>query len=128
MEPTSYDNVGGSNTQNLYDNMVSSPIDVENTEPFVDNVEAMVNDVMITNEVGENEQPNVEAQAFYNMLHAAHRLLWDGCSNQTELLNAIKLMSIKSDYNMSQNYLNEVMQLMHESYRRTIVSPEITQS
>ena len=30
--------------------MVSSPINVNNTEPFVDNVEAMVNDVMITNE------------------------------------------------------------------------------
>ena len=73
MEPTSYGNVGSSNAQNLYDNMVSSPIDVDNTELFVDNVEAMVNDVMITNEVSGNEQPNVEAQAFYNMLQAAQR-------------------------------------------------------
>ena len=55
VEPTSYDNVGSSNTQNLYDNMVSSPIDVDNTEPFVDNVEEMVNDVMITNKVSDNE-------------------------------------------------------------------------
>jgi len=55
--------------------MVSSPIDVDNTRPFVDNVEAMVNDVMITNEVSDNEQPNAEAQAFCNMLQAARRPL-----------------------------------------------------
>ena len=58
--------------------MVSSPIDIDNTEPFVDNVEAMVNDVMITNEVSDNEQPNAEAQAFYNMLEAAQKPLWMG--------------------------------------------------
>jgi len=71
VEPTSYNNVGSSNAQNLYDNMVLSPIDVDNPEPFVDNVEAMVNDVMITNEVSDNEQPNAEVQAVYNMLQAA---------------------------------------------------------
>ena len=38
----------------------------------------MVNDVMITNEVSDNEQPNAEAQAFYNMLQAAQRPLWVG--------------------------------------------------
>jgi len=40
------------------------------------------------------------------MLQAAQRPLWDGCNNQTELSN---VMSIKSDYNMPQNYFNEVM-------------------
>ena len=44
--------------------MVSSPMDVDNIGLFVDNVEAMVNDVMITNEVSDNEQPNAEAKAF----------------------------------------------------------------
>ena len=71
VEPTSYDNVGSSNAQNLYEHMVLSPVDVDNTEPFVDNVEAMVNDVMINNEVSGNEQPNVESQAFYSILQAA---------------------------------------------------------
>ena len=89
--------------------MVSSPIDIDNTEPFVDNVEAMVNDVMITNEVSGNKQPNAEAQAFYNMLKAKQRPLWDGYNNQTELSNAAKLMSIKSDYSMPQNCLNDMM-------------------
>ena len=93
--------------------MVSSPIDVDNTGPFVDNVEVMVNDVMITNEVSDNEQPNAEAQTFYNMLQAAQRPLWEGCCNQTELSNTVRLMSIKSYYSMPQNCLNEVMQLMH---------------
>ena len=53
--------------------MVLSTVDVDNTEPFVDNVEAMVNDIMITNEVSGNKQPNAEAQAFYNMLQVAQR-------------------------------------------------------
>jgi len=41
--------------------MVPSPMHFDNTEPFVDRVEVMVNDVMITNEVDVNEQPNAEA-------------------------------------------------------------------
>ena len=88
----------------------------------------MVNDMMITNEVIINEQPNAEAQAFYNMLQAAQRPLWDGCSNQSELSNAVRLMSIKSDYNMPQNCFNEVMQLMHESSSIDKRVPKITQS
>jgi len=40
--------------------MVLNPMHVDNTEPFVDRVEAMVNDAMITNEVNVNEQPNAE--------------------------------------------------------------------
>ena len=71
VEPTSYDNVRSSNAQNLYEHMVSSPIHVDSTKPFVDCVEAMVNDVMITNEVSVNGQPNAEAYAFYNMLQTA---------------------------------------------------------
>jgi len=35
-------------------------------------------------------------------------LLWDGYSNQTELSNAMRLISIKSDYNMPQNCFNKV--------------------
>jgi len=42
-------------------------------------------------------------------------LLWDRCSNQTKLLNVVRLMSIKSDHNMSQNCFSDVMQLVLES-------------
>ena len=88
----------------------------DNTEPFGDCVEAMVNDVIITNEVNVNEQPNVEAQAFYDILQATQRPLWDGCSNQTELSNVVRLMSIKSNYNMPENSFNEVIQVTYDSY------------
>ena len=53
--------------------MVLSPMHFDNTEPFVDRVEAMVNDVILTNEVNVNEQPNAEVQAFYDMLQATQR-------------------------------------------------------
>ena len=102
IEPTEYDNVRNSNAQNLYEHRVPSPVHFDDAESFVDRVEAIVNDVIITNEVNVNEQPNAKAQAFYDMLQAAQRPLWDGCG-QTELSNAIRLMSIKSDYNMPQN-------------------------
>ena len=112
-EPTEYGNVGNSNAQNFYEHMV--PSDMGNTEPFVDRVGAVVNDGTVTIEVNVNEQPNAEVQTFYNMLQAAQRPLLDGCTNQTELSNAVRLTSIKSDYNMPQNCFNKVMQLMHES-------------
>ena len=51
--------------------MVSSPVHFDNAEPFVDRVEAMVNNVVFPNEVNVNEQPNVEAKAFYGLLQAA---------------------------------------------------------
>jgi len=49
------------------------------------------------------------------MLQATQGPLWDGCSNQTELSNTVRLMSIKSNHNMPQNCFNKVIQLMHES-------------
>jgi len=81
--------------------MVPSDMHFDNTKPFVDHVGAIVNDVIVTNEVNVNEQPNAEAQTFYDILQAAQRPSWDGCTNQTELPNVIRLMSIKSYYSMS---------------------------
>ena len=56
IEAIECDNVWNSNPQNLYEHMVSSLMHFDNTEPFVDPVGAMVNDVMITNEVNVSEQ------------------------------------------------------------------------
>ena len=80
IEPTEYANVGISNQQNLYDDMApTSPMDFDNTNSFVDRVGAMVNDVIVTNEVKVSEQPNAEAQAFYDMFQTAQTPLWEGC-------------------------------------------------
>ena len=52
-----YGNVGNSNPQNLFKHIVSSHMHFDNTKPFVDHVGAVVNDVMITNEVNASGQP-----------------------------------------------------------------------
>jgi len=51
IEPIDYGNVGNINSQNLYEHMISSPMHFDNTEPFVDHVGAIVNSVVITNDV-----------------------------------------------------------------------------
>ena len=70
IEPTKYGNVGNSNSQYLYEYMVSSPMHFYNNEPFMDRVGAMVNGVTITNEANVTEQPSAQAQGFYDMLEA----------------------------------------------------------
>ena len=48
------------------------------------------------------------------MVQAAQQPLYDGCSTYSELSAVVRLLSIKSDYNMPQNYFNEIVQLMKE--------------
>ena len=61
------------------------------------------------------EPPNPDAQRFYDLLNALQRPLWDDCTNHSELSFALRLMSIKSEHNMSQSCFNEVVQLMKEA-------------
>ena len=41
--------------KNFYEHMVPSPMHFDNTEPFLDHVGAMVNDVIVTNEVNVSD-------------------------------------------------------------------------
>lgn len=61
-----------------------------------------------------SEPPNPEAQRFYDLLEAAQRPLWPGCTNNTELSVAARIMSIKSDYNVPQKCVDEFASLMKE--------------
>ena len=61
-----------------------------------------------------NEPPNPEAQKFYDMLDAAQRPIWPD-SRMTELEAAVRLMSIKSNYNVSHNCFDEFAGLMKEA-------------
>ena len=60
------------------------------------------------------EPPNKESEKFYEMLHAAQQPLWPGCTNHSELSVAVRMMSIKSDNNISQHCFNQFMGLMKE--------------
>ena len=60
------------------------------------------------------EPSNREAERFYKMLHTAQQPLWPGYTNHLELLVVVKMMSIKSDNNVSQCYFNQFVGLMKE--------------
>jgi len=61
-----------------------------------------------------NEPLNPEAQKFCDMLDAAQRAIWPG-SRMTELEAIVRLMSIKSDYNVSHSCFGEFAGLMKEA-------------
>ena len=67
------------------------------------------------NNYNMEEPPNMDAQKFYDMLNAAQRPLWMGCTSHTELSVALRMMSIKSDYNTSQGCFDETMKLLQET-------------
>ncbi|XLR47820.1 hypothetical protein HN51_032054 [Arachis hypogaea] len=50
----------------------------------------------------DKESPNVYAKNFYNLLHESKRPLWPGRENHTELSFAVRLMTNKSEENISQ--------------------------
>ena len=60
------------------------------------------------------EPPNSEAQKFFDMLNATQQPLWKGCENHSEFSCAVRMLSIKSDYNVSHECFNAFAQLMRE--------------
>ena len=48
--------------------------------------------------------PNVDTKKFYNMFNAIKGWLWEGCTRHTKLPTAVKMLSIKSDYNAPYGY------------------------
>ncbi|XP_038698945.1 uncharacterized protein LOC119996398 [Tripterygium wilfordii] len=61
------------------------------------------------------EPPNPDVQGFFDMLSAAQAPLWDGCKSHSELSAAMRLLSIKADYNMPQGCFDDVVHLMKET-------------
>lgn len=55
------------------------------------------------------EEPNFEAQKFYDMLDAAKNPLYDGCREGISPLSAAtRMMSIKTDYNLSEDCVDAI--------------------
>ena len=92
---------------------------IDDDNQSMDTYETMVRDAFGHNQTTNtdppmNEPPNLEAQKFYDMLYAAQRLIWPD-SRMTELEAAVRLMSIKSDYNVSHNCFDEFAGLIKEA-------------
>ncbi|XP_057803652.1 uncharacterized protein LOC131018985 [Salvia miltiorrhiza] len=60
------------------------------------------------------ESPNPTAQHLYDMLKAADRELWPGCKTHTQLSLVARLMSLKSDNNMSERCFDQILELIKE--------------
>ncbi|RDY01445.1 hypothetical protein CR513_15216, partial [Mucuna pruriens] len=60
------------------------------------------------------ENPNPEAQKFYDMIATAQASLWEECDNYSKLSISLATLSLKSDYNISEGYFNQMVQLMGE--------------
>ncbi|XP_052188767.1 uncharacterized protein LOC127799085 [Diospyros lotus] len=62
----------------------------------------------------EEEEPNVDAQDFYEMLDNARTPIYDGCTTHTELSTAMRMLGIKADFNLSEQCYNAWVQLINE--------------
>jgi hypothetical protein len=52
------------------------------------------------------EDPNEEAERFFEMLKAAQTPLWDGCSKYSTLSASLTLLSLKAEYGFSEGCFN----------------------
>jgi len=112
IEPQQYDS-GYSNSK-IPEVGGSSHTNNDYFECYVDRMEDMVDDAIIANQNVREEGLSTCWEPFYNMVQAAQQSLYDGCSTHSELSAAVRLLSIKSNYNMPQNCFNEIVQLMKE--------------
>ncbi|XP_057809998.1 uncharacterized protein LOC131024507 [Salvia miltiorrhiza] len=70
------------------------------------------------------EKPNPEAQRFYDMLNAANKELWPGCSNHSQLSFMARLMSLKSESTMAEKCSNQILKLVKESVPEDNLVPD----
>ncbi|KAH1225772.1 hypothetical protein GmHk_11G032602 [Glycine max] len=61
------------------------------------------------------ENPNLEAQKFFDMLATAQAPLWEGCEHHSKLSASLAYLSLKSDYNMSKGCSNRMVPLMDDT-------------
>ena len=54
----------------------------------------------------EEEEPNVDTQDLYEMLGNARTPIYDGCTTHTELSTAVRMLSIKADFNLPEQCYN----------------------
>ncbi|KAG7543657.1 Transposon En/Spm-like [Arabidopsis thaliana x Arabidopsis arenosa] len=89
----------GYNQENRFHDMVTDAFH-ETTAAFAENI---------------IEEPNVDAQRFYDMLDAANQPIYEGCrEGQSKLSLASRMMTIKADNNLSENCMDSWAELFKE--------------
>jgi len=117
---------GESSLRNSADSM-GLPVMEETNNPYRDMIVDAIGYTGGRTEFGSNannidvpecnmeEEPNAEAQEFYNLLKDANTPLWDGCKNQTKLSFISQMLNVKSEYNLSQACYNRIMSIVISS-------------
>jgi len=67
-------------------------------------MEYTAGDAIMENQNIREEESSTCQEPFYNIVQAAQQPLYDDCSTHSELSAAVRLLSIKCDYNIPQNY------------------------
>ncbi|RDX86736.1 hypothetical protein CR513_31897, partial [Mucuna pruriens] len=70
------------------------------------------------------ENPNPEAQKFFDLLVVAQAPLWERCDNHSELSISLAVLSLKFDYNMLEGCFNLMVQLMDETMPKGPSNPK----
>jgi len=114
IKPQQYD-FGYSNSE-MAEAGGSSHTNYANNECYVDHMEYMIDDAVLANQNVRVQEESSCQELFYDVVQAAQQFLYNSCSIHSKLCAAVRLLSIKSDYNMPQNCFNEVVQLIKEMY------------
>ena len=61
-----------------------------------------------------DEQPNPEAQKFYDIMHAAENELWPGNSRHSQLSAAIRMLDLKCTHQISERAYNDYSEFLQE--------------
>ena len=69
----------------------------------------MIGDAILAHQNVRDKESSTCEEQFYNMVQAAQQPLYDCYSTHSEFSTAVRLWSIKYDYSMSQNCLNEIV-------------------
>ena len=84
----------------------------------------MIYDVARAETVRDAEQPNEAAQKFFDLLKAAERPIWEGCSTHTELSLAVRMLSLKTQYNIPRECFDQFACLIKETSPQQNLAPE----
>ena len=88
--------VANDNNTNLYKNMVIDAMRMNRGNfsqcPIID------------------EEPNIDATRFFDLLKDSDELLWDGCTNHNKLLVVAHVFTIKSDHELSEAGYDKIIE------------------
>ena len=87
-------------------------VDVEPTDPYRQVILDAIgsefeNDFM-------EEEPNLNAQKFYDMLNAVDEKLWDGCTTHSQMSTVARLLHMKSKHHFSERCYDDFIRFLRE--------------